>query len=180
MSTKILIGACLTLALAGCGGSETNATNDGGGGTGSEAAAASGGGAMQIQPGEWEVTSQLVNIEAPNMPPEAAAAMKQSMGEKATSRKCITPEEAAGGDFVSPDPDAQCTKQGFSFAGGQIQGTMTCTSDEGKATISMSGRHSGTSYDMSSKVTSANQGGSITMESRVTGRRLGECTEASE
>lgn len=179
MSTKILIGACLTLALAACGGSETNETSDGGDTTGSETAA-SGGGAMQIEPGEWEVTSEMVNIEAPDMPPEVAAAMKQSMGEKTSSRQCITPEEAVGGEFVTPDPDAQCTKQGFSFAGGQMQGTMTCTSDEGKATISISGRHSGTSFDMSSKVTSANQGGSLTMESRVTGRRLGECTEASE
>ena len=135
---------------------------------------------MQIQPGEWEVTTQMVNIEAPNMPPETAAAMKQNMGAKTTGRQCVTPEEAAGGEFVSPDPDAQCTKEGISFAGGRIQGAMTCTSDEGKATITMSGSHSGTSYDMRSKVTSANEAGSVTMESRVTGRRLGECTEASE
>lgn len=179
MSAKILISACLALALAGCGGSETSATNDVDGGTGSEAAA-SDGGAMQIQPGEWETTSEMVNIEAPNMPPEMAAAMKQNIGQKTTSRTCITPEEASGGEFMTTDSDAQCTKEGISFAGGRIQGSMTCTGEEGRATITMTGQHSGTSYDMRSKVVSANESGNLTMETRVTGRRLGECTAETE
>lgn len=178
MSGKFLINACLALALAGCEGSESNATTDSSS-TGSEAAA-SVRSAMEIKPGEWEITEEMVNIEAPNMPPDVAAAIKRNMGEKTTSRRCITPAEATGGDFVTPDTDAHCTKQGFSFAGGQVQGTMICSTDEGKATMSMSGRHSGTSFDISSKVTSANEGGSVTMNSRVTGRRVGECTEASD
>lgn len=135
---------------------------------------------MQIQPGEWETTFEMVNIEAPNMPPEMAAAMKQNIGQKTTSRTCITPEEASGGEFMTTDSDAQCTKEGISFAGGRIQGSMTCTGEEGRATITMTGQHSGTSYDMRSKVVSANESGNLTMETRVTGRRLGECTAETE
>ena len=179
MRTMILIGGGLMLALAGCGGSETKAEGEAGG-SAVAPTAASGGGAMQIQPGEWEITSETLNIDSPSMPPQVAEAMKKSIGQKTTSRKCITAEEASGGDFVSPDPEAQCTKQGFSFAGGRIQGSMSCTGEDGKATITMSGSHSGTSYDMTSKITSQNEAGSMTMETRNTGRRLGECTAESE
>jgi Protein of unknown function (DUF3617) len=176
MRTTILIGAGLVLALAGCG-SDTKAEGEAGGDSAPTAAASD---AMQVQPGEWEVTSETVNIDSPNMPPQVAEAMKKSIGQKTTSRQCITPEEAAGGDFVSPDPEAQCTKQGFSFAGGRIQGTMSCTGEDGKATVTLNGRHSGTSYDMSARITSENQAGSMTMETRNTGRRIGECPPGSE
>ena len=177
MRTTILIGGGLMLALAGCGGSDTKA--DGGAGNDSAPTAAASG-AMQVEPGEWEVTSETVNIDSPSMPPEVAAAMKKSIGQKTTSRKCITAEEAAGGDFVSPDPEAQCTKQGFSFAAGRIQGTMSCTGEDGKATVTLNGSHSGTSYDMNARITSENQAGKMTMETRNTGRRLGECPAGSE
>jgi hypothetical protein len=178
MRTRILIGAGLLLALAGCGGSDTKAEGETGGDA-TETAAASGGGAAQIQPGEWEVTMETLEIDAPNMPPEAAAMMKASMGEKTTTRQCITPEEATG-DFTAPDQEANCTKQGFSFAGGRIQGAMTCTSEDGKVTIAMDGTHSGTSYDLTSKMTSENQAGSMTIATRNTGRRLGDCPAGSE
>jgi Protein of unknown function (DUF3617) len=178
MRTTMLIGASLMLALAGCGGSDKAAEGEAGGG-GTETAAAPGGGAAQIQPGEWEVTMETLNIEAPNMPPEAAAMMKKSMGEKNTSRQCITAEEVSG-DFITANQEANCTREGFSFAGGRIQGTMTCTGEDGKATITMNGSHSGTSYDMRSKMTSENQAGSMTIETRNTGRRLGDCPPGSE
>jgi hypothetical protein len=177
MRTTILIGAGLLLALAGCGGSDKE--GDAGAGNATETASASGGGAAQIQPGEWEVTMETLNIEAPNMPPEAAAMMKKTMGEKNTSRQCITAEEASG-EFIAENQEANCTREGFSFAGGRIQGTMTCTGEDGKATITLAGQHSGTSYDMTSKIRSENQAGSMTIETRNTGRRIGECPEGSE
>jgi hypothetical protein len=149
------------------------------GGDAAETASASGGGAAQIQPGEWEVTMETLNIEAPNMPPEAAAMMKKTMGEKNTTRQCITAEEAAG-DFTAPDQEADCTRQGFSLAGGRIQGSMTCTGEGGKVTVTMAGQHSGTSYDMTSKIASENEAGSMTIETRNTGRRIGDCPEGSQ
>ena len=179
MRTTTLIGAGLMLALAGCGGSDTKAEGGAGGGSSAPGATAGLGGAAQIEPGEWEVTMETVNIEAPDMPPEAAAMMKKTMGEKKTSRQCITPEEASG-EFVAPDQQADCTREGFSLTGGRIQGTMTCTGEGGKVMITLDGRHSGTSYDMNSKITSQNQAGSMTIETRNSGRRIGECPEGSE
>jgi hypothetical protein len=105
--------------------------------------------------------------------------MNKTMGEKTTNRQCITPEEAAGG-FINKDEEANCTKEGLSLAGGRIQGSMTCTSEEGKATIVLAGQHSGTSYDLTSKISSQNEAGSMTIETRATGRRIGECTPESE
>ena len=179
MRKTILVGAGLLLALAGCGGSDTKAEGEPGDVSATGAGAAPGGAAARIQPGEWEMTVETVNIEAPNMPPEAAAMMKKTMGEKQTSRQCITPEEAAGA-FVTQDQQTDCTREGFSLAGGRIQGTVTCTGEDGKVTVTLNGRHSGTSYDMNSKVQSENQAGSMTIETRTTGRRIGECPAGSE
>lgn len=179
MRTTMLITAGLLVALAGCGGSDTNAEGEPGGSDATGTASGLGGGAAQIQPGEWEVTMETLNIEAPNMPPEAAAMMKKTMGEATTTRQCITAEDAAG-DFAAPDQDADCTRQGFTLAGGRIQGSMTCTGEGGKVTITMAGQHSGTSYDMTSKIASENEAGSMTIETRAKGRRIGECPAGSE
>jgi hypothetical protein len=151
------IGYCITaaglLALAACGSSE-----------------------VKLQPGEWEMKMETVNVTAPGMPASVTAAMKQPA---ATSRSCITPEEAEGpkGDMFAGNVGANCKQEGFSWAGGRIKGTTTCTGSNGagKVSMTMDGTYSAQAMDMNMKMTTEAAGTPMTVETRMTGKRVGDC-----
>lgn len=165
------IGAAALLAAAGC-----NQGESGGNMTANEVAEELAG--IQIQPGLWEATSQVVNVSAPNLPREV---MTQMTGERNTVRSCITPEQAARPDanFLTAQQNSNCTYRDFSMSGGQLRGSMTCTGGgmPGTMTTSMEGRYGPQSYDMTMRMETAGmpQGANMTIEARTTGRRIGDC-----
>jgi hypothetical protein len=169
MKIQSCIATTMLLALAGCGGSGT----DGNGST-----AASSGGGESLQPGEWELKSEVLSVNAPGLPPAVAAQMKQPATVK---RECITPEEAKApksGMFAGEDAK-NCKQEGFNWSGGRIAGTTTCTSPDGspasKVTMTMAGQYSAQSMDINIKTNTETQGVKMDMEMRMSGRRIGEC-----
>ena len=166
MRTLSCITAVSLLALAACGSS------DKGDGSGS----AAGGGGVKLQPGEWEMKMETVSVDAPGLPPSVAAAMKQPA---ATSRTCMTPQEAEGpkADMFAGSAGANCKQEGFTWSGGKIKGTTTCepTGGAGKTRMEMDGTYSAQSMDMNMKMTTEAAGTPMTVETRMTGRRIGDC-----
>ncbi len=180
MKTQLILGAA-ALALAACG--RSGADKDGGNG----ATAAGGGGgsasAVSLQPGEWEMKMEVLNVKAAGMPEGVAEAMKKS-APGGTNRTCMTPEEAKGpsADMFGKNDPANCKSEGFSWSGGRIQGKTTCTGDggAGKSVMTMDGRYTAQSIDMTMKSDTDVMGKGMTMEMRLTGRRVGECTAETE
>ena len=170
-----------TFALAACGGGEKagdGAANDSAAVGSSEAASSE----MKLEPGQWEVTVETLGMEAPGMPPEAAAAMG---GQKVTASNCLTAQEAErpSADLFTGQEKSNCTSNGFSTAGGRIKGSMTCTGGDdmpGTATIEMSGTYGPQSYDISQTMTSRSEGAEVRIKSRMTGRRVGECKPGAD
>ncbi|HEX8483001.1 MAG TPA: DUF3617 domain-containing protein [Allosphingosinicella sp.] len=196
MKTKLILGAAI-LALAACGSSEGGEGNQGGGngtaaGTGSGvvgegAAAAKGSGAasgsaVNLQPGEWEMKMEVVNVKVEGLPEGVAEAMKKETGK--ASRTCMTPEEAKGpkGDLFTKDNPGNCKSEGFAWVNGRIQGKTVCQGEggTGKTEMTMDGRYTPQSMDMTMKSDTDMMGKKMTMEMRMTGRRLGECTAATK
>jgi hypothetical protein len=178
MKTQLILGAAV-LALAACG-------NPGGkdGGNASSGAAGGGSGAgVSLQPGEWEMKTEVVNVNIEGLPPGMAEGMKKQASN--TNRTCMTPEEAKGpkGDMFAGGKN-NCKSEGFSWAGGRIQGKTTCTGEGGTGTtvMEMSGQYSPQSIDMTMKSqTDLGVGGKkMSMEMRVSGRRVGECSAATK
>jgi len=166
------MAAALLLGLAACGGTaEEEAGNEG-----VSAKAAAAGSDIKLDPGQWEMTYEVTSIDAPGLPAGAMAAMA---GKKNVMSMCITPEEAdkPNGEIFSGKKGADCTRDGFAMAGGRISGTMTCTGGEagGKVTMAMDGRYSGQSYEMTNKMTTEAPGMTMTIASRASGRRTGDC-----
>jgi|JI8StandDraft_2_1071088.scaffolds.fasta_scaffold08724_4 hypothetical protein len=124
--------------------------------------------APQVMPGQWQSTSVVEHMTMPGMPPEALAMMK---GRPTTVRYCLTPEEAAADPRKLLNADKSCTVKRFTLNAGTIDAEMQCRTDQGPATISMKGRYAADSYEMTSRMTN----GPMTMQSRVTARRLGPC-----
>ena len=171
MRIQSCIAAASALALAACGGPDKA---DGNGTAASSSAAA--GGQVQLDPGEWEMTMETLNVDAPGMPPAFAAAMKSA---PKTHRTCMTAEEAKGpkGDIFAGQPNANCKQTGFTWAGGRIQGTTTCTgaNGAGKMEMKIDGQYGRQSMDVKMNMRTEAQGTAMTIESRMTGRRIGDC-----
>lgn len=169
MRIQSCIAAAMLMALAACGKSGTDANGS---------TTASSGGDASIQPGEWEIRSEVVSVNAPGLPPAVAAQMKQPAK---VNRECITPEEAKApkSGMFSGEDAKNCKQEGFNWSGGRIAGTTTCTGADGspdsKVTMILDGQYSAQSMDINMKTNTEARGIKMDMEVRMSGRRIGEC-----
>jgi Protein of unknown function (DUF3617) len=195
-----LILSAAALALAGCGSSESGKGESGGN---SAAASASGGVAaagadsaggstagaggasgapINLQPGEWEIKMEVVDVKVAGLPEGVADGMKSQAG--GTNRTCMTPEDAKGPkpDMFGKNNPQNCKSEGFAWSGGRIQGKTSCDGEngQGKTVMTLDGRYTPQSMDMTMKTQADMMGKGMTMEMRVTGRRVGECTAATK
>jgi hypothetical protein len=177
MKTKLMMTAA-ALALAACGSS---ADKDG---NGTEAAAGGGGGAsgVSLRPGEWEMKMEVVGVAAEGLPPGMAEGMKKSASR--TDRTCMTPEEARApkGDLFAGNQAGGCKSEGFKWEGGRIEGKTVCPGQggAGETTMTMAGSYSAESMDMTMKSQTDLMGKPMTMEMRVSGKRVGECSAGTK
>ena len=151
------------------------------------ATACSGGGSDQIQPGMWETTSRMTDVQVPGMPAAQAAQMKAAMANQAqTQSQCITPEQAANpaGNMLNQGGDAQgCQFSDSTFAGGRINVRGTCPGPAGAGTATMSWEGTYTKTTMEGRITAevqapaGAQGGpqTIRMSGTLASRRTGDC-----
>lgn len=180
----ILISGTALLVLGACGtGGEKTGDAAGSGEEQSAEQVVSEMKKVSLQPGEWETSSEIVDVRiegAPQgMPPGAMDAMK---GRKTVNKSCITPEQAANpsADFLTAQKDSKCSYSGFEMAGGTVKGTVSCPGgDDGKAVITMDGNYTPTSYAMNMEMNGSGMGGAggmtMHMKMKTTGRRIGEC-----
>ncbi|MGK2909303.1 MAG: DUF3617 domain-containing protein [Sphingobium sp.] len=138
---------------------------------------------VKIEPGEWEATQEIVDVQMTGLPKDAPAnAMKQMIGQKNTIKHCITPEQAAkpGADFLAAQKDAKCTYENMDMSGGTINGTMSCSAPNSpKAVMKMTlrGTYQPSTYAMAMEMESQGmQGGmGMTMKLKSSGKRIGDC-----
>ena len=165
MSRVILPAAALLLAA--CGGGERNMSDE-------EVAAQLG--SLRIQPGLWEVRSEVLNVSAPNLPIEVRNRM---VGPRGAMRHCITPEQAErpSANFLAARQSSDCQYRNFEMREGRLTGAMTCPN----ATATMEGRYGSTSYEMLMEMRSPMPDGAVmTLRLRSGGRRIGECEGGEE
>lgn len=151
------------LLLAACGGPQSGGRN---------ATAPAGEPEVGLAPGEWEMKIESFKVDG--APQDVAESMDTAKGH--VERQCITPEEARGMFGVVLGED--CKREGDGFRNGRISGKLTCTHGDPPQTSTqeMSGSYTASSYDMTHKVTNPIEGGgTVTTESRSTGRRVGDC-----
>lgn len=168
----------MALLLVSCSGGGGDKQAESGGGN--EATAADTGGAglaganVAMQPGEWEITTQILSMDIPNMP----QGVQSSIPAATTIRNCVTPEKASrpSADFLSgKGENSGCVVDNMSTAGGRIDGTIRCESQGTTTRVTMNGQMTPTSMEITQRIEANAQGMNMNMEGRVTGRRVGEC-----
>lgn len=128
---------------------------------------------LRIEPGLWELGSDVLEVRAPDLPREVRNRM---VGPRSRTRHCITPQQAErpSANFLAARDSHDCTYRDFSVSGGRISGAMTCPDAE----ASMTGRYEPRGYEMRMEMASPVPGGAVmTLEVRAWGRRIGPCEE---
>lgn len=178
--------AIAALLVAACGSQDGN-SNAAAGKAGAGASAA-GQGARSLQPGQWEMTTQMTSVEIPGAPPEVQTQMRAQQGRTQTDRTCITPEQASNPlrQFRESmtGPGQGCQTPEDTFAGGVIRVRTICRRPggaAGSAQVTMAGTFTATTLAATVSISAegTNVAGPGTTAMRVStnlrGRRIGDC-----
>ena len=145
----------------------------------------------EIQPGQWEFTIRMTDVELPGVPEQMAVQMRQAMARQTqTLQRCITPQEAANptGGIMNPGGNDQgCTYTEQTFSGGRIQAAGSCPAPTGgNVQVSMTGSYTDTTIETQVRTETATpQGGppgmpaTLRMSGTMTGRHTGECATSA-
>jgi hypothetical protein len=131
------------------------------------------------QPGQWENSVQLVALETGGIPEPMASQMKAEVGKPPkTEAGCRKAEEVKPLDLSKlPQLQKGCSFPKYVAASGKVDAVMQCDTPMGKATMTMAGTQTKTSYDLTitQRQTVTGQTKESSMTVRMTGKRLGEC-----
>ena len=128
-------------------------------------------GDIRIEPGLWELTSEVADVRAPDLPREVRT---QMIGPRSSLRHCITPEQAGepSANFLALRTDSDCSYRDFVLQDGRLRGAMTCPN----VTATMVGRYQPQGYEMRMEMESPMPTGAMmTLQVRARGRRIGDC-----
>lgn len=163
------------LSLEGCSGAIdlTNASIE-------EVAAATAS-VEKPEAGAWKTDTRLVSFDAGADKTPAAAAIREQVGDTATTEACLTEEDAAKPLFgdLSPAAGANCRFRRFSLKEEQLDAEMACRNASGETlSVSQKGRYSPTAVDLTATVrrggVAAQAGGMVT---RIVAKRTGDCAD---
>ena len=127
---------------------------------------------LPIQPGKWQTTVTIVDVQMPGAPPAIAAAMR---GRPQVVTACVSPEQAAAGPrTVMQASKGKCHYASFDASGGRLHSVMQCTMGNGQMTVTSDGTYSATGIELSGATTMTGKM-AMTMKTRTSGKRLGGC-----
>ena len=132
---------------------------------------------LRIEPGLWEVSSEITDVRGPNLP---LAIRERMIGPRGMVRHCMSPDQAArpSAAFLAGRGDGRCRYRGFAMENGVMRGAMTCTEPDSAAPVEtmMAGRYGRTGYELRMEMLNPLPDGAV-MRVFVTsrGRRVGRC-----
>ncbi len=179
MRTIHTLPLAAAILLAACGG-ETDA--DGDGSLSEEELAAEAAGLVQPEPGQYRASLELLEFDAPNMPPEAQEQMQQifASGLAEGNSFCMTEADVAEGgpeEMVKNLAESDCTMNSFNVSGNTVVADMQCPGEGGATSkVRMEGemRADGSTMTMDMEQEIAGVG-ATKMKMRVTSERIGDC-----
>ncbi|HYD11245.1 MAG TPA: DUF3617 family protein [Allosphingosinicella sp.] len=149
-------------------------------------------GGTAMRPGLWELTTRVVTVDAPTAPAEIQPQLQAALAAATTvERSCLTPGEAANPGVAIRDRVIQgqsgytCETGEEIFAGGRIRMTLNCRSNSGAPDLRQAMVGSFTADTLQAAIsgegatpaTAMSPSIPVRVESALTGRRVGDCTE---
>ncbi|NVE93532.1 DUF3617 domain-containing protein [Altererythrobacter lutimaris] len=177
MHTRYLPLAALSLGLAACG-SDTPDSSDGETISMEEVADRAESSAIKPEPGKYSLTMEVLEIDIPGAPPEAAEMMRGMMSQQSQDY-CLTQEDVDQGfeQMARQGQDENCTFERFDISGGEIDAKMSCDiPGQGTMTMTMDGSATATSSVMDMTMQGNMTGmGESTIRMKASHERIGDC-----
>ena len=162
--TKRFLAVAAVSALAACGGGEENKAK---------------GRADALQPGQYEVTSEVTNFRAAD---QGKPKIDTKQGTRATRSVCVTSSTALPPELFA-DEGMNCRPPAGSFVrGGTINMSLQCQRAglSGDIAYSISGTFEAQSFEVQRQLSTAlASDGDVVIGSTARGRRTGECVAAA-
>ena len=181
MRTSHVLPLAAAMLLAACGGGEADA--DGDGNLSEEELAAEASGLIQPEPGQYSASLELLEFDAPGMPPEAKEQMQQifASGLAEGNTFCMTEAEAAENgprQMVENLAESDCELSTFNVSGNTVVADMQCPGEAGGSSkVHMEGQMRAEGSTMTMDMEQDVPGmGATKMKMRVTSERTGDCT----
>ncbi|MEW4467611.1 DUF3617 domain-containing protein [Parasphingorhabdus sp. JC815] len=173
---KIVLAVAASALMASCSSNSADADNDGNISADEVAKVMN---EVTLEPGEWENTVEITDVNIEGLPKGAPANMMDRMKTTTVSKSCITEEQAKdpGAEFFAAQKETNCEVKKFDMSGGAISSEMSCTDEgaPGKMTMKMDGQYGPSSYDMTLKMNGGAAGMKMDITAKSNGKRIGAC-----
>ena len=134
-----------------------------------------------LRPGKWMLRGQIDDVQAPGMPAEVAAQIKQAGVEMDGAGRCVSEAEVR-----KPAPEfftgnKGCTYDHFTMGGGKVDARLRCSSGGNTQVTAMTGIYGPELYRMAMTTTMESPAGStsgmegVVLKLTVEGKRVGAC-----
>ena len=176
---RFVLIAC-TAALAACNKGPDIDVKNASVGEVAEKARAAAADSRLVEPGRWETKVTLLEADMPDLPPQYAARIKETMAkvQGRTVATCITAADLkkAKPDFLAAHTK-NCRFDHYTMGSGKIDAQMTCTAPQGGSmSVATIGTYSPDAYEATSVMTmSGGPTGARTTKSHTESHRIGEC-----
>lgn len=132
-----------------------------------------------LNPGKWQHTTTVVEMDMPGTPPEVRSMMQNSANRVHQVETCLTADQAKkpSADFFT-QADQKCTFEHFQWSGGKIDMKMNCKMPQGDMTMTQVGQYQPDSYsmEMTQVIDTAAAGAKqMTIKAKVDAKRVGDC-----
>lgn len=158
----------------------TAACSDGGAGEAAKqkAAAAEAAKKLQLTPGQWETTAEVIKLTQQDK--ATRPAIDTLIGTKSTASACLTEAEVRNPPAVLlAGSDAyRCTANNLYMSGGTLNAQLECTRKglNGAVRMSVDGSYTADTFAANQSLSTFLSGdGDVTIASTLTARRTGEC-----
>ena len=168
------------LALAACSSGSDDVDADGDGTVSAEEATAAAAKVRPLEPGQYRMSMELLEITDPTMSDEEIAQARQffaAMGGMAPPR-CLSEEEANRGmaGVAEGLQNGNCTTDSLTANADGMKGEMTCKGENGPAKVTLDTTATGTESVMTmSVVEPTGQGSDKSMTMKIGMTRIGDC-----
>ena len=135
--------------------------------------------AEQLSAGQWEMTSEVTGLTQRD---KGAPAINMPKGSRSTTSSCV-----AEAEVKKPQPalfanqGLECTYRDIYMRGGRLNATLACSRPGLGGTIAtiVNGSFTASTFEGTSTTeTSLSGEGDVRIDSKLTGRRTGDCTAA--
>lgn len=135
--------------------------------------------ALKLDPGEWELRVETLDMQGVGLPPEAT---RSGIGQVQTFKTCVTAEQGTdpGKVFLQGLDEAKCDVSQMQVKDGGVNAVISCPVPQqpsARMRTTLSGSYLPSSYalEMNSVIEGLPNEASITVKARNTGKRLGDC-----